>query len=154
MREKKRTWKFLNQIFESSNEKVRIWSTKGFIFLAVGGTPKICRYAFKSEFFGKDSKRDRLEREKLTCVKSSFTKRPHSVSSKPLSKLTRPRLPFRQFPVIFSSSIVCTFCTCIFTLGPFGVFVAQRYKSSCRLASKYNALLQLFRSANSGSKCR
>lgn len=72
----------------------------------------------------------------LTCVNTSFVRRPHSLSSNALSKLTMPRLPFRQFPVILSSSIVCTFWTCILRLGPFGVFAAQRYRSSCRRASK------------------
>lgn len=89
----------------------------------------------------------------LTCVKTSLVNLPHAVSSNPLSKLKRPRLPFRQFPVIFNSSMVCTFCTCIFMLGPLGVFVAHIYRSSCRRASKYSALLQLFRSASSGSRC-
>lgn len=64
IREKKRTWKFLNQIFESSNEKVRIWSTKGFVFLAVGGTPKICRYVSSQNFGKKIPNAYRLERER------------------------------------------------------------------------------------------
>src|ERR1700684_5286 len=51
------------------------------------------------------------EREMLTWVNTSFVSRPHSVSSNPASKLRIPRLPFRQFPLILSSSIVCTFCT-------------------------------------------
>lgn len=88
----------------------------------------------------------------LTCVKTSFVNLPHSVSSKPLSKLNSPLLPFRQLPVIFSSSIVCTFCTCILILGPLGVLAAHKYKSSCRRASKYKVLLQLFRSASSGRR--
>ena len=41
-----------------------------------------------------------------TCVKTSFVSRPHSVSSKDLSKLSNPLLPFRQLPVIFNSSMV------------------------------------------------
>lgn len=64
--------------------------------------------------------------ESLTCVNISLINLPHSVSSNPPQKLKRPLLPFKQFPVIFSSSIVCTFWTCIFTLGPLGVLAAQR----------------------------
>jgi hypothetical protein len=62
----------------------------------------------------------KTRRLKLTCVNSSFVNRPHSVSSNAASKLKTPRLPLRQFPVILSSSIVCTFCTCRLILGPFG----------------------------------
>ena len=90
----------------------------------------------------------------LTCVNSSFVSRPHSVSANAASKLKIPRLPLRQFPVIFSSSIVCTFCTCNLMLGPFGVLAAQRYRSSCRRASKYSVLLHECKSASSGSKLR
>lgn len=93
-------------------------------------------------------------RRSRTWVNTSFVNFPHSVSSNALSKLNRPLLPFRQLPVIFSSSIVCTFCTCIFILGPFGVLAAHRYRSSCLRASKYSALLQLLRSASSGRRFR
>ena len=51
-----------------------------------------------------------------TWVNTSFVNFPHSMSSNALSKLNNPLLPFKQFPVIFSSSIVCTFCTCILIL--------------------------------------
>lgn len=141
-----RTWKLRNQILESRIENVRMWSMNGFAFLAVGGTPNIWGNHHKPRVTRFKS------RGKLTCVNTSFVNRPHSVSSNPLSKLNSPRLPFRQFPVIFSSSIVCTFCTCSLMLGPFGVFAAHMYKSSCRRASKYSALLQLLRSASSGKR--
>lgn len=60
-----------------------------------------------------------------TCVNTSFVSRPHSDWSNALSKLSSPLLPFRQLPVIFSSSMVWTFCTCILILGPLGVFAAH-----------------------------
>ena len=66
----------------------------------------------------------------LTCVNTSFVSFPHSVSSNALSKLSIPLLPFKQLPVILSSSMVWIFCTCNFMLGPFGVFAAHIYKSS------------------------
>lgn len=111
------TWKFRIQIFESRIENVRTWSTKGLAFRAVGGTPNIFIH---SSYYG-GSHRHRI----LTWVKTSFVNRPHSVSSKAWSKLRMPRLPFRQLPVIFSSSIVCTFWTCSLILGPLGVLTAH-----------------------------
>ena len=45
-------------------------------------------------------------KEKRTCVNNSFVSFPHSVSSKALSKLKTPLLPFKQLPVILSSSMV------------------------------------------------
>jgi hypothetical protein len=145
------TWKFRNQILESRRENVRTWSMNGLALRACGGTPNICVCVPTSN----DEKLHESRRDgTLTCVNSSFVSRPHSVSSNAASKLKIPRLPLRQFPVILSSSIVCTFCTCSLMLGPFGVLAAQRYRSSCRRASKYSVLLHECKSASSGSKLR
>ena len=116
-----RTWKLRNQILLSRMEKVRTWSTKGFAFRACGGTPNICGHAGSHNWTETE-----VVEAGLTCVNTSFVSFPHSLPSKALSKLRIPLLPFRQLPVILSSSMVWTFCTCILMLGPFGVFAAHR----------------------------
>lgn len=93
----------------------------------------------------------------LTFIRTSLITLKCSDSSKALSKTTIGRLPFKQFPVSFNSSIVWEFKTWNRIEGPLGAFAAHKYKSPCFLrASKKSALLQLDKSHNSfrrGSWC-
>ena len=79
---------------------------------------------------------ERLIGQARTCENISFINFQCSSSSHPPSNTQMPRLPRRQLPVIFSSSIVWMFCTWNFPLGPFGVRDIHKYRSSCRRVSK------------------
>ena len=87
-----------------------------------------------------------------TCIRTSFIRRKWLVSSKDLSKTTIGLLPFKQFPVILSSSIVCALSRWKRTEGPLGVREAHMYRSACLRASKNRAELQFDRSASSFSR--
>ena len=62
----------------------------------------------------------------LACIRISFINRKCGTSSKVWSNTITGLLPFRQFPVIFSSSIVWALRRWKRTEGPFGVMEAQR----------------------------